>query len=124
MFRTITCIVVFVVAATGTTFAQRGGPLANALSTASVRSALSSAHPAAPTSGQATAQAAQKKSHPIRKGFLIGSAVGLIVGIGSMNSAVDNCPQGRSCSTAGVGAASYMLLGAGIGSFVGWLYAK
>jgi hypothetical protein len=117
MFRVTSLILVAVLTTAGTAFAQRRGPLAKALSTESVRLALPPAQDAAPPP-------AQKTSHPVRKGFLIGSAVGIAVGIVSMNSAIDNCPSGRSCSTAPVGVPFYMLLGAGVGSVIGWVFAK
>lgn len=117
MVRLSALILVSVLATPGAALAQRRGPLANALSTESVRLAL-------PPSRDAAPPPAQKTSHPIRKGFLIGSAVGLVVGIASMNSAVDNCPSGRSCSTAPAGVPFYLLLGGGVGSFIGWLFAR
>ncbi|MEI6246751.1 MAG: hypothetical protein WCQ64_17125 [Acidobacteriota bacterium] len=41
-----------------------------------------------------------------------------------MNSTGDNCPAGRSCSTAGAAVPGYLLLGAGIGAVIGWMFVK
>ncbi len=122
MARHLAILVVFVFATSGTTFAQRSGPLVDALSTRSVRLALPPAQAAAP------APVARKTSHPIRKGFLIGSLVGLVVGIVSANTGLNEpCPSGRSCSTQGLAVLavpSFLVLGAAVGSVVGWMFVK
>jgi len=116
MTRHFAIIVVLMFATSGTTFAQRSGPLADALSARSVRLALPPAQAAAP----APVAQNQKRSHPIRKGFLIGSLVGLVVGIPIQKS--EPCFNGHSCSNDAV--MSFTLMGAGIGSVIGWMFVK
>ena len=124
MVRPIAIIAVLVFATGGTTFAQRSGPLADALSARSVRLALPPTQTAAP----APAAHNQKTSHPVRKGFLIGSGVGLVVGILTARDGLNEpCPAGRSCSTqpiAMLAVPTFLVLGAAAGSVIGWMFVK
>jgi len=120
--RGVTVIVVvaaLVFATSGVAFGQQPGPLARVLSTSAVRRALPPLHVV-----PAQSPPAASRPHPIRKGFLIGTGVGFVVGYLSMKHAVDDCPAGRSCSTAGAAVPGWMILGAGVGAFAGWLFAK
>ena len=114
MFRVAALIPVLIVVMASTAFTQSRGGLSAALSPAAIRSVLP---PLQPT--PAPNPLVKKEAHPVRNLALIGAGIGLIIGVVAMNGAVDDCPVGRSCSTAGVGVPFAVMSGAAIGALLG-----
>lgn len=94
--------------------------LKSSLAAAALRPPL----PPAAATGQAAALKAKRFKHPVRYGALIGGLGGAAAGYVGMKSATENCPPGRSCSTAGIAVMMGAMVGSGLGAIAGWLANK
>ena len=100
-------------------------PAAIVRSSASVQRALPPLTPSLPSPFERKAQSVNtQNSHPVTTGALIGGAIGVVIGKVAMGSAINNCPVGRSCSTAGLAVAEGLILGAAGGALLGWVLGR